>query len=66
MGQKYSVMGVPKIAINERTELVGAVPEAQFVAQILQTAKPLGIYVQFKRLASRIIDTAKFKSLFSI
>ena len=59
LGQKYSVMGVPKIVINERTELVGAVPEAQFVAHILQTAKPPSIYVQFKRLVSRIIDTAK-------
>jgi glutaredoxin-like protein len=66
LGQKYSVMGVPKIVINERTELVGAVPEAQFVAHILQTAKPPSIYVQFKRLVSRIIDTAKkLKSPFS-
>lgn len=45
LGQKYSVMGVPKIVINERTELVGAVPEAQFVAHILQAAKPPSIYV---------------------
>jgi glutaredoxin-like protein len=45
LGQKYSVMGVPKIVINERTELVGAVPEDQFVAHILQTAKPPSIYV---------------------
>jgi glutaredoxin-like protein len=45
LGQKYSVMGVPKIIINERTELVGAVPEAQFVAHVLQAAKPPSIYV---------------------
>lgn len=45
LGQKYSVMGVPKIVINERTELVGAVPEAQFVAHILQAAKPPSIYM---------------------
>jgi len=45
MGQKYSVMGVPKIIINERTELVGAVPEAQFVAHVLQAAKPPSIYM---------------------
>jgi glutaredoxin-like protein len=45
LGQKYSVMGVPKIVINERTELVGAVPEAQFVAHILQAAKPPDMYV---------------------
>jgi glutaredoxin-like protein len=45
LGQKYSVMGVPKIVINERTELVGAVPEAQFVAHILQASKPPSIYM---------------------
>jgi len=45
LGQKYSVMGVPKIVINERTELVGAVPETQFVAHILQAVKPPSLYV---------------------
>jgi glutaredoxin-like protein len=45
LAQKYSVMGVPKIVINERTELVGAVPEAQFVAHVLQAAKPPSIYM---------------------
>jgi len=45
LGQKYSVMGVPKIIINERTELVSVVPEAQFVAHILQAAKPPSIYM---------------------
>jgi predicted DsbA family dithiol-disulfide isomerase len=38
-------MGVPKTVINERTEVVGAVPEAQFVAHVLQAAKPSDIYV---------------------
>jgi glutaredoxin-like protein len=45
LAQKYSVMGVPKIVINERTELVGAVPEAQFAAHILQASKPPSIYM---------------------
>ena len=45
LAQKYSVMGVPKIVINERTELVGAVPEAQFVAHVLQAVKPPSIYM---------------------
>jgi len=45
LAQKYSVMGVPKIVINERTELVGAVPETQFVAHVLQAAKPPSIYM---------------------
>jgi len=45
LGQKYSVMGVPKIVINERTELVSVVPEAQFVVHILQAVKPPSVYV---------------------
>jgi len=45
LGQKYSVMGVPKIVINERTELVGAVPESQFVAHVVQASKPPSIYM---------------------
>lgn len=39
LAQKYDVMGVPKAVINEQTELVGAVPEAQFVALVLQAQK---------------------------
>jgi glutaredoxin-like protein len=45
LGQKYSVMGVPKTVINEQTELVGAVPEAQFVAHVLQAQKTPSIYM---------------------
>jgi len=45
LAQKYSIMGVPKIVINERTEFVGAVPEAQFVAHVLQATKPPDIYM---------------------
>ena len=45
LGHKYSVMGVPKIVINEQTEFVGAVPEAQFVAHVLQALKPPSIYM---------------------
>jgi hypothetical protein len=36
LGQKYSVIGVPKIVINERIQLVVAVPEKQFVAHVVQ------------------------------
>jgi len=36
---------VPKIVMNERTEVVGAVPEAQFLALVLQAAKPPSIYM---------------------
>ncbi len=43
--QKYSVMGVPKTVINEQTEIVGAVPEAQFIAHVLQAQKTPSIYM---------------------
>ncbi len=36
LAQKYSVMGVPKTVINEQTVIVGAVPEAQFISQVLR------------------------------
>jgi len=45
LAQKYSVMGVPKIVINERTELVGAVPESQFVEHVVQAQKTPSIYM---------------------
>jgi len=35
LGHKYSVMGVPKTVINEKTEVVGAVPEELFVQQVM-------------------------------
>jgi len=45
LAQKYAVMGVPKIVINERTELVGAVPESQFVDAVVQAQKTPSIYM---------------------
>jgi len=45
LGHKYSVMGTPKIVINERTELVGLIPESQFVAHVLEAQRYLGIYI---------------------
>lgn len=45
LGQKYSVMGVPKTVINEQIEIVGAVPEAQFIAHVIHAQKPPGIYM---------------------
>jgi len=35
LAQKYSVMGVPKIVINEKVEFVGAVPENVFLDHVL-------------------------------
>lgn len=37
--QKYRVMGVPKTIINEKMDLVGAVPEDRFVSEILRAAE---------------------------
>ncbi len=31
-------MGVPKTVVNERVEIVGAVPEDDFVAEVLRAA----------------------------
>jgi glutaredoxin-like protein len=45
LAQKYSVMGVPKTVINEQMEIVGAIPEAQFVAHVLQAQKTPGMYM---------------------
>jgi predicted DsbA family dithiol-disulfide isomerase len=32
--RRYAVRGVPKIVINDRAEFVGALPEAEYLAQI--------------------------------
>ncbi len=36
---RYQVMGVPKTVIDDRVEFVGAVPEDEFVAQVLEAAR---------------------------
>jgi Thioredoxin domain len=36
LSQRYMVMAVPKTVINERAAFEGALPEAQFVDQVLQ------------------------------
>ena len=38
MAQRYRVMAVPKIVINDRVEFEGALPEPQFLAAVLQAA----------------------------
>jgi predicted DsbA family dithiol-disulfide isomerase len=35
LGQKYMVMGVPKIVINDKASIEGAVPEADFVREVM-------------------------------
>jgi predicted DsbA family dithiol-disulfide isomerase len=34
LSRRYGVRGVPKIVINETTEFVGALPEAEYLAHI--------------------------------
>ena len=36
LSQRYMVMAVPKTVINERAAFEGALPETQFVDQVLQ------------------------------
>jgi hypothetical protein len=38
MAARHHVMGVPKTVVNDRGELVGAVPEGEFVRQVLEAA----------------------------
>ena len=45
LGHKYSVRGVPKTVINEKTEFVGAVPEELFVEQVVLAQRPSTMYV---------------------
>jgi len=39
LAQKYAVMGVPKVIINEGVEVSGAVPEEVLVAQVLAAVR---------------------------
>ena len=34
LARRYGVRGVPKIVINDRAEFIGALPEAEYLAQI--------------------------------
>jgi len=46
LGQKYAVMGVPKVVINERVEFTGALPEDQFLKHVTVASRSLGaVYV---------------------
>lgn len=36
LAQRYRVTGVPKTVVDDRAEIVGALPESEFVAQVLQ------------------------------
>jgi len=45
LAQKYAVMGVPKIVINETVQFAGALPEDNFVQHVLLSVKPSKIYI---------------------
>ena len=42
LARRYGVRGVPKIVINETTEFVGALPEAQYLAHVRAAVEPNG------------------------
>ena len=35
--RQYRVTGVPKTVVNARIEILGAVPEASFISQVLES-----------------------------
>ena len=39
LSRKFRVTGVPKTIVNDRIEILGAVPEAEFIDTALQTAE---------------------------
>jgi predicted DsbA family dithiol-disulfide isomerase len=40
MAQRYRVQGVPKTVVNDRIEIVGAVPEPRFLQEVLKAIEP--------------------------
>jgi predicted DsbA family dithiol-disulfide isomerase len=40
LAQRYQVQGVPKTVINDRVEVLGAVPEPRFVQEVLKAIEP--------------------------
>jgi alkyl hydroperoxide reductase subunit AhpF len=40
LSQRYRVMAVPKIVINDRVEFEGALPERDFLSAVLQAVSP--------------------------
>jgi len=42
LSRRYAVRGVPKIVINETTEFVGALPEAQYLDHVKKAVEANG------------------------
>ena len=40
LSRAYAVSGVPKTVVNDRGEILGARPEATFLAEVLRLAAP--------------------------
>jgi predicted DsbA family dithiol-disulfide isomerase len=40
MAQRYRVQGVPKTVVNDRIEIVGALPEPRFIQEVLKAVEP--------------------------
>jgi len=40
MAQRYQVRGVPKTVVNDRVEIMGAVPEPRFLQEVLKAIEP--------------------------
>jgi predicted DsbA family dithiol-disulfide isomerase len=40
IAQRYQVRGVPKTVVNDRIEIVGAVPEPRFIQEVLKAIEP--------------------------
>ena len=40
MAQLYRVQGVPKTVVNDRIEIIGAVPEPRFLQEVLKAIEP--------------------------
>jgi predicted DsbA family dithiol-disulfide isomerase len=40
MAQCYRVQGVPKTVVNDRVEIMGAVPEPRFLQEVLKAIEP--------------------------
>lgn len=39
LAQRYGVTGVPKTLVDDDVEIMGALPEAEFVAQVLRAGE---------------------------
>ena len=40
MAQLYRVQGVPKTVVNDRIEIMGALPEPRFLQEVLKALEP--------------------------